>query len=103
MEIEEIKNKVRQNEYMYSHHASTEREAESLTFAQIEKALLNSQILEHYPDSGRGESCLVVGFSDETPIHMVCGWRREKLVLITVYVPQAPDFLDPWTRGERAL
>lgn len=46
MEIEQIKEKVRSNQYMYSYHAELERKADQLTFAQIEAALLNSRILE---------------------------------------------------------
>ena len=101
MNIDQIKEKVRDNQYMYSYHAEIERKADQLTFAQIETALLNSRILEQYADTGRGESCLVVGFAEEIPIHAVCGWRGEKIVLITVYVPRPPKFVDPWTRGEQ--
>ena len=99
MDIEEIKVQVRANQYVYSFHAEIERRADELTFAQVEEALLNGEILEQYPDTGRGESCLIVGFAGDLPIHAVCGWRREKLVLITVYVPRPPKFVDPWTRG----
>ena len=73
MDIEEIKTRVRANEYVYTHHADIERRADELTFAQIEKALLSGEILERYPDTGRGESCLVVGFAEDVPIHAVCG------------------------------
>ena len=100
MDIEEIKAKVRANEYIYSHHADLERRADDLTLAQVEDALLTGAILEQYPDTGRGESCLVVGFSRDIPIHAVCGWRGDKVVLITVYIPGPPQFVDPWTRGE---
>lgn len=99
MDIESIKAKVRDDRYVYSHHAEIERRAEALTFAQVEEALLNGQILEQYPDSGRGASCLVVGFAGKMPIHAVCGWRVERVALITVYVPRPPKFTDPWTRG----
>jgi hypothetical protein len=101
MDIDQIKEKVRSNQYMYSAHAELERKADHLTFAQIEAALLNGRVLEQYADTGRGESCLIVGFADETPIHAVCGWRGEKIVLITVYIPRPPKFIDPWTRGEQ--
>jgi hypothetical protein len=100
MDIEEIKTKVRANEYIYSHHADLERKADDLTLAQVEDALLTGEILEQYPDTGRGVSCLVVGFSGDTPIHAVCGWRGDKVVLITVYIPGPPQFVDPRTRGE---
>jgi len=101
MDIDQIKEKVRDNQYMYTYHAEIERKADKLTFAQVEVALLNSRILEQYADTGRGESCLIVGFAEETPIHAVCGWRGEKIALITVYVPRPPKFIDPWTGGEK--
>jgi len=72
-----------------------------LTFAQVEEALLNGEILEEYPDTGRGESCLVVGFAKDIPIHAVCGWRGEKISLVTVYIPRPPKFVDPYRRGDK--
>ncbi|MAU00230.1 MAG: hypothetical protein CL608_24080 [Anaerolineaceae bacterium] len=101
MKIDEIKQLIRQNDYLYSLHADIERKADNLTLMQVEEALLNGEILESYPNTGRGESCLIVGFSGDLPIHVVCGWRREKIVLVTVYIPQPPKFVDPWTRGTR--
>ncbi|NJN82160.1 MAG: DUF4258 domain-containing protein [Caldilineaceae bacterium] len=99
MDIADIKKRVQTDQYAYSLHAEMERKIDKLTFTQVEEALLDGKILEQYPDSGRGESCLVVGFSGETPIHVVCGWRGEKIALITVYIPTLPKFVDPWTRG----
>ncbi len=69
-----------------------------MTFDQIEKALMAGEILESYSDTGRGESCLIVGFSQDIPIHVVCGERGEDIVIITIYVPKPPKFSDPWTR-----
>jgi len=76
------------------------RKARGLTIAQVRAALLNGEILEEYPDTGRGESCLVLGLADEQPIHIVCARFGEKIVLVTVYVPEPPNFVDPRTRGE---
>lgn len=100
MDIEVIKECVRTDQYVYSLHAEIERKADELTFAQVEEALLNGKILEQYSDTGRGESCLVVGFTGEMPIHIVCGWHGEKIALITMYIPSPPKFIDPWTRGK---
>jgi len=70
MDIEEIKAKVHANQYVYTYHdAEIERRADELTFAQVEEALLSGEILEQYPDTGRGESCLIVGFAGDVPIH----------------------------------
>ena len=102
MDIEENKAMIRINQYVYTHHAEIERKADELTFAQVEEAVLDGNILEQYPDSGRGESCLILGFSKDVPIHTVCGWRGEKVAFITVYIPKPPKFIDPWTRGEKS-
>lgn len=99
MTIDEIKEKVEKNQYEYTLHAEIERRADDLTFYQIEEAILAGDILEQYPDDGRGESCLLVGFSENIPIHVVCGGRGDKVVIITVYVPKPPKFVDPWTRS----
>ncbi|WP_366931574.1 DUF4258 domain-containing protein [Thiocapsa sp.] len=66
----------------------------------VEQALLTGRILEEYPDTGRGESCLVVGFSDGgKPIHIVCGMIGDSMVVITVYIPTPPKFKTPLQRG----
>jgi hypothetical protein len=98
---EEIIQKVSNDQYIYSAHADAERKADDLTIMQVEEALLGGTILETYPDTGRGESCLIVGFADETPIHVVCGERDDKIVLITIYIPKPPKFVDAWTRGTK--
>ncbi len=100
MDVEQIKAKVRTGEYFYTFHGDIERKADGLTLSQVEEALLDAELLESYADTGRGESCLVLGFSDEIPIHAVCGWRGNKAAIITVYIPTPPKFIDPWTRGE---
>ena len=55
MDIEDIRSKIRNNQYFYSHHAEIERRADELTFTQIEEAMMNAEILEEYPDTGIGE------------------------------------------------
>jgi len=99
MKIKTIKAKIRRREFMFSMHAEEARMDDNLTARQVIAAILNDDILEHYPDTGRGESCLVLGFVDETPVHVVCGWRADQLVIITVYIPGPPHFSDPRTRA----
>ncbi len=98
MELSEIKARIQAGHFRLSLHAETEAEADHLRIAQIVTAIQNGEILERYPDTGRGESCLIMGFADETPIHAVCGLRAGNVVIVTVYVPGPPKFSDPWTR-----
>jgi hypothetical protein len=52
IDAEAIQQRVRRNRYWYSLPADLERQADQLTFAQIEQALLHCQVLEHYSGYG---------------------------------------------------
>ena len=75
---------------MLSAHADQEAADEDIDVAEICEALLNGEVLEQYEDTGRGPSCLILGFARDKPIYVVCGWRRDWVVVITVYIPQPP-------------
>ena len=101
-EIEWIQERVRRGEYYFSRHGDQERQNDNLTIIEVEEALSTSRILEKYVNTGRGESCLVAGFTNTgKPIHVVCGERGNWLVVITVYIPSPPKFKTPYERGEK--
>ncbi len=99
MNLDLIKRKVSQNEFLISDHADKEAAEENIAIIEIRSAMLAGECLEEYENTGRGESCLILGFVDQRPIHVVCGWRNNKVVVITVYEPKPPKFTDPRTRG----
>ncbi len=102
MDIDWIRQRIRLGEYFFSKHGDQERQNDNLTISEVKEALLSGRILEQYQDTGRGESCLVAGFTEEgKPIHIVCGERGGWLVIITVYIPRPPKFKTPYERGER--
>lgn len=101
LEITWIYDKIKKGQYLFSKHADLERQSDYLKISEIEQAILSGRILENYPDSGRGESCLIAGFTDDgKPVHVVCGERNEKLVMITVYIPSPPKFKNTFEKGE---
>jgi hypothetical protein len=101
IELEWIHKKIKSEEYDYSKHGDQERQNEILLITEIEDAILAGRILEEYEDTGRGESCLLVGFTQQgKPIHVICGSRGDRLVIITVYIPKPPKFKTPYERGE---
>lgn len=100
MDIDWIIERVASEQYRWSRHGDRERQNDALTLDEVEQALLNGRILEQYPNTGRGESCLVVGFADNgKPIHIVCGRQEAWMVVITVYLPTPPKFKNPFERG----
>ncbi|MBI4007747.1 MAG: DUF4258 domain-containing protein [Planctomycetes bacterium] len=101
MDIREIKEKIRLGEYEISYHAEKERYAEDITITDIETAITNGEILEDYPDDPRGSSCLILGYSQNRHIHIVCGYTSLKWIrIITVYLPKRPKWIDERTRGK---
>ena len=102
MEIRDVQEKVRRDEYEISFHAEKERYAEGITISDLEAAIYNGEILEDYPDDPRGPICLILGHSQNRAIHIVCGYTTIGWVrIITVYIPKAPKWLDERTRSQR--
>lgn len=101
MEIAEIKDKIRTNKYEISFHAEKERYAEEITTSDLKMAISNGEILEYYPNDPRGSSCLILGYSQNRPIHILCGYTPIKWIrIITVYIPKLPKWIDERTRVE---
>ena len=95
-----IKQKVTEADYFFSQHADIERQKDDLGISEIEEAIFNGMILESYPFDQRGESCLLVGFTNlGKPVHIVCGKHDGQLIVITVYIPGPPNFKNPYERG----
>jgi len=97
MNLTWIVSKVQLVHYFFSQHADEERMNDNLMISEVEEAILNGSILETYPNDN--DSCLVVGFTrGGKPIHIVCGQSGDKLVIITVYIPKPPKFINPYER-----
>ncbi len=102
MEMAEIKLKIQTNKYEISLHGEKERYAEDITIEDLERAILNGEILENYPNDQRGKSCLILGYSDNKPIHIVCGYSTNQWIrILTVYLPKKPKWTNDRTRTEK--
>ena len=87
IDIAFIRERVQAGEYDLSHHAHKERQVEQITVEEIEKTLIAGAIIEKYPNDPRGESCLVVAKLAKQALHVVCGTRDERLLIVTLYRP----------------
>jgi hypothetical protein len=93
---------VRSGNYYFSRHADRERQNDGFFVEEVEEAILTGKIIEQYPDTGRGASCLVVGFTRTgKPLHAVMGMQGKTAVVVTVYVPKPPKFSTPFERGKK--
>jgi hypothetical protein len=61
---------------------------------------LNGEVLEDYRDDVRGPSCLILGYGEAKPLHIVCGYSAKGWTrIITVYIPQRPKWINERTRA----
>lgn len=98
MDIDEIRKKIQIQQYDLSSHAHQERQEEQITVGEIEKVILEGDIIEKYLNDPRGQSCLVGGKILDKSLHVVCGFRGERLLIVTVYRPKLPIWRDYKTR-----
>src|SRR4030042_6966083 len=92
MDINFIREKVRKQKYDLSSHAHRERQEEQITISEIEQTLLAGDIIEKYPKDERGKSCLIAAKVENKSLHIVCGMRNNRLLIVTVYRPKPPTW-----------
>jgi hypothetical protein len=84
----ELRNYVRSNKYIVTIHAADEMDEDSLSIYDIERAILNGEIVERQKDEERSEwKYLVRGKSlDDYPVIAVTKiGPNDKLIIITVF------------------
>ena len=88
VEIEKIRQNVRNGFYDVSKHAEEERRKDLLEVEDVKRAIFDGKIIEDYPNDPRGPSCLILGWNRGVPIHVVCGeYPSGRTVIVTVYKP----------------
>ncbi len=96
MDLKTIREKVRKGEFDLSDHAHKERQIEKISIREIRQTILENDIIEEYPNDPRGSSCLL----GNEHLHVVCGFRGEKVLVVTNYRPKEPTWIDYKTRAK---
>jgi len=69
----------------------------------IESALTNGEIIEHYPDDYPFPSCLVLRHTTAgKTLHIVCGSNGVELWLITAYFPNPTEWTEDFKQRRKA-
>lgn len=87
--IEEIQEKINQNNFELSKHAVDQSILRNIRIAEITEAIAQGKVIENYPDDKYGASCLIAGFTEANrPLHIQCSHPSRLLIkIITVYQP----------------
>lgn len=94
--IEEIRQKIRQNQFEFSQHAVDLSILRKISVQELREAIEQSEIIEDYPDDKYGASCLLLGFTImNRPLHIQCSYpSRPLLKIITLYEPDQNLWID---------
>lgn len=96
MDLKTIREKVTKGDFDLTEHAHKERQIEKISIEEIKQTILESDIIEKYPKDPRGSSCLI----GNKNLHVVCGFRNNKVLVVTNYRPEEPVWIDWKTRAK---
>ena len=94
MDIAEIRELCAAQQIEWTQHIAKRLLLRGITAAEISTSIMNSEIIEDYPDDTPFPSCLLLGKTENgKSLHIVCAVGDGKLWMITVYEPR----LSEWT------
>lgn len=105
MEIEYIRDRIRNGNYVVSFTHTEKLRRRKIGLESIEQAIIQGEIIEVYPEDQRGPSCLISGkTSEERPIHVVCGeFQNDALFIITAYEPNPTEWEADWKTRKKGI
>lgn len=99
--LTKIKENIITGKWYFSSHALKRCDERNIDIEELVVSLINGDLLEHYPDDPRGESCLILSQINSKAVHAVCGIHEGNTIFITVYYPEPPKWIDERTRREQ--
>lgn len=88
------------NDLRITAHAHQEMIEENISIDDVISVLAVATVVENYPDHRRGPCCLVSGRNKTgRELHVVCTTSLDLVIVITVYEPKPPKWLNSSTRG----
>lgn len=83
-----IKEKVKEHKIRWTNHVMIRLLQRNITQKDVEKAILNGEIIETYEKDYPYPSCLIYGLNmNNKVLHVVCGINEVELYIITAYYP----------------
>ena len=93
MDIEFIKSLCKDETIEVTNHFAQRRIKRNITYEETKEAILNGEIIEHYPDDFPFESCLILGTTlKDKYLHIVVGIGENKLWIVTAYEPDIREW-----------
>ena len=101
MSLQKIQSLCRNGKLRWTRHILIRMAQRNITMENVKTAIMSGVIIEDYPNDYPEPSCLILGFDNKLPLHIVCGIHDDELWLITAYHPNTDEWYDDFkTRKE---
>jgi hypothetical protein len=104
MDLEKIRKLICQGKYEWRKHILIRLAERNVSQKTVIEVVLKGEIIEKYPNSYPFPSCLILGWFEGKPYHVVVSLdeQTESVYLITVYQPSLDNFEQDYkTRRKR--
>lgn len=94
------RNDFNTDKILFRTHAIERMFQRSIEQKDVYRVIENGEVIENYPDDQPYPSQLILGWTDDRPIHLVVAINEEDelLIIITVYEPDADSWQDNFKR-----
>lgn len=87
LSIDVIRELIKNNKIQWRGHILVRMQQRGIKIKDVLSCIINGEIIEYYEDDYPFPSCLVLGFTDNSGIHVVCAVGQDYLWMITTYYP----------------
>jgi len=100
--LHRIRVQINEENVRVTQHAHQKMVKEGITLKDVLEAVIEGQIIENYTEHLRGPCCLINGTTSRgRPLHIVCTTNQPALIIITVYEPKPPKWINPVERRKQ--
>lgn len=97
-----VKRAFRGGRYFVRLHARLRMRERGIADEEVFRTIFEGEVIEYYPDSEPYPSCLILGWSDSKPVHVVCALSSGGIAfLITAYIPSPKEWEEGFRRRKR--
>lgn len=93
-DLKHIQDMILQDRFIVSDHARTRMFQRNVTTDELIKIVINSNIIEEYPDDRPCPSVLLLGFVNNEACHVVVADCTDHARIITVYYPAKDKWIE---------
>lgn len=102
MDIEKIREAVREGRIITRYHASRRMLEKEILYKQVLEVISKGEVIESYPEAKPFPAYLMMGFvKGKEPLYVLCSFDGEIVHIITVHWLDPKKWITPWTRRKR--